>query len=517
MLIRNKFRIEERASFGLFFYDNNNMKPIMILFYICFITIFLPQFTFAEQPLTLNTENDLKVIQSTSYLDGTILLRLTKREPNINCNGQILWFNIIEPDGTSKSLNVEKHSIPSDNFCSISKSTLTKRHQTFSMSGNNNLVKRHPECDGAKATTFECCSKYPDKCKDPKSAENSCSQNPNLEGCKDICEKAGGCKAIPKSPCDDNPFGPGCNVDCGSANPPPGCANVPDCGKNPGTEGCNNGNLDCAKFPTAPGCGAAPSPAAPPPANTPTNNIPSNKAPLDCSKTPDVLGCECSTNPYGPNCVNAPDCGKNPSGIGCANLPNCAAVAKTVGCNGIKLDCTIYPRAPECIPNCASNPFLPGCNDCTYNQNASGCDICNQNPQAARCLTGYCISNPDVPECSLLMTDKVKIHAITEGFILVTYLCNPSSNGDTCGSVIDWKGFEKRYVNNYITRSYFIYIYIYINLFIYLFNTVLLRSRVHVMMVELLKTLMVKDFYTCVINTQVKKSLGLFMDLRKLN
>ncbi|CAB4406144.1 unnamed protein product [Rhizophagus irregularis] len=41
------------------------------------------------------------------------------------------------------------------------------------------------------------------------------------------------------------------------------------------------------------------------------------------------------------------------------------------------------------------------------------------------------------------MTDKIKIHAITEGFILVTYLCNPSSNGDTCGSVIDWKGFER--------------------------------------------------------------------------
>ncbi|CAG8586107.1 9217_t:CDS:2 [Rhizophagus irregularis] len=390
MLKRNKFRIEERVSFGLFL--NENRPIIMILFYICFITIFLPQFTFAQQPLTLNTESDLKVIQSTSYLDGTILLRLTKQEPNINCNVQNLWFNVIEPDGTSKSLNVEKHSIPADNFCSISKSTLTKRHQTFSMSANIHLVKRHPECDGAKATTFECCSKYPDKCKDPKSAENSCSQNPNLEGCKDICEKAGGCKAVPKSPCDDNPYGPGCKVDCGSANPPPGCANVPNCGKTPGADGCDNGKLNCQTYPTSPEC----------------------------------------------------DCGKNPSAAGCANLPNCAgATAKTVGCNGKKFDCTIYPRAPECIPNCASNPFLPGCNDCTYNKNASGCDVCNQNPQAARCLTGFCTSYPDVPECSLLMTDKIKIHAITEGFILVTYLCNPSSNGDTCGSVIDWKGFER--------------------------------------------------------------------------
>ncbi|CAB4381454.1 unnamed protein product [Rhizophagus irregularis] len=433
MLKRNKFRIEERVSFGLFL--NENRPIIMILFYICFITIFLPQFTFAQQPLTLNTESDLKVIQSTSYLDGTILLRLTKQEPNINCNVQNLWFNVIEPDGTSKSLNVEKHSIPADNFCSISKSTLTKRHQTFSMSANIHLVKRHPECDGAKATTFECCSKYPDKCKDPKSAENSCSQNPNLEGCKDICEKAGGCKAVPKSPCDDNPYGPGCKVDCGSANPPPGCANVPNCGKTPGADGCDNGKLNCQTYPTSPECGGVPPPVTPTPA-TPSTSPSANpsSAPLDCT----------TTNPYGPNCVNAPDCGKNPSVAGCANLPNCAgATAKTVGCNGKKFDCTIYPRAPECIPNCASNPFLPGCNDCTYNKNASGCDVCNQNPQAARCLTGFCTSYPDVPECSLLMTDKIKIHAITEGFILVTYLCNPSSNGDTCGSVIDWKGFER--------------------------------------------------------------------------
>jgi len=413
----------------------------MILFYICLITIFLPQFSFAQHSLTLNTENDLKIIQGVNYLDGTILLRLTKQEPNINCNAQNLWFNLIEPDGTSKSLNVAKHSIPSDNFCSISKSSLSKRHQPISMSMSaNNLVKRHPECDGAKATTFECCSKYPDRCKDPKSAENACSQDPSLEGCGEICNKPGGCVATPKSPCDDNPFGPGCNVDCGSANPPPGCANVPDCGKTPGADGCTDGELDCAKYPTSPGCGANT-----PPTNTPSAKAPSTNTPLDCSKNPDSLGCECTTNPYGPNCLNAPDCGQNPTGAGCANLPNCAnaATAKTIGCNGDRFDCTVYPRAPECLPNCNSNPFLPGCNDCTYNKNASGCEVCSQNPQASRCLTGYCVSNPDVPECSLLMTDKIKIHAITEGFILVTYFCNPSSNDDTCGSIIDWKGFEK--------------------------------------------------------------------------
>jgi hypothetical protein len=414
MLKRNKFRIEERISFGLFLNEN-----MMLLFYICFITIFLPQFTFA---LTLNTENDLKIIQGVSYRDGTILLRLTKQEQNINCNVQNLWFNIIEPDGTSKSLAVKKHSIPANDFCSISKTSISKRHLTFSMS-TNNFVKRQLGCDGAKATTYECCSKYPDKCKDPKSAENACNQDPSLEGCKKICN------------------GPSCNVNCGSANSPRGCANVPDCGKNPGVYGCNNGKLDCAKYPTAPECGA-PNISVQPSKKTLIN------APLDCSKTPDVLGCECTTNPYGPNCLNAPDCGKTPDGVGCANIPNCVnAAPKTIGCNDYKLDCTIYPRAPECMPNCANNPFLPGCNDCTYNKNASGCEICSTNPQAARCLTGYCINNPDIPECSLLMIDKIKIHAIKKGYILVTYLCNLSSNGDTCGSVIDWKGFERRYVN----------------------------------------------------------------------
>jgi hypothetical protein len=442
MLKWNKFRmIEERTFFGLFL-NENIKRPMMILFYICFITIFLPQFTFA---LTFNTENDLKIIQGVGYRDGTILFRLTRQKQNINCNAQNLWFNIIEPDGTSKSLTVEKHSIPADEFCSISKTSMSKRHLIFSMS-TNNFVKRQFECDGAKATTFECCSKYPDKCKDPKAAENSCSQNPKLEGCEKICNKPGGCVATPKTPCDDNPYGPGCNVNCKSENPPPGCANVPDCGKTPGGNGCNNGKLDCTLYPTAPECAAIP-PTPAQPSKTPSN---------DCSKTPDALGCECTTNPYGPTCVNAPDCGKAPDTVGCANIPKCVNTAQnTIGCNGGKLDCTIYPRAPECLPNCANNPFLPGCNDCTYNKNASGCEICSTNPQAERCLTNYCINSPDAPECSLLMMDKIKIHAIEEGYILVTYLCNPSSNRDTCGSIIDWKGFERRYVNNYISISYF--------------------------------------------------------------
>ncbi|RIA90720.1 hypothetical protein C1645_146049 [Glomus cerebriforme] len=40
------------------------------------------------------------------------------------------------------------------------------------------------------------------------------------------------------------------------------------------------------------------------------------------------------------------------------------------------------------------------------------------------------------------MIDKIKVHAISDGFVLITYFCNPSTNDDTCGSVINWSGFE---------------------------------------------------------------------------
>src|SRR2546423_951600 len=102
-------RVENRVSIGLF-------RPMMMLFYTCFITFFLTQLISAEtKPLTFNTEKDLKVVEAANYQDGTILLRLSN--PN-NCDAKNLWFNIISPDGTSNSLTVDKHSVPQDNFCS---------------------------------------------------------------------------------------------------------------------------------------------------------------------------------------------------------------------------------------------------------------------------------------------------------------------------------------------------------------------------------------------------------------
>jgi hypothetical protein len=439
--------MSRRVSFGLF---ANNISPTIILFYVFFITVFFfPHVTWGQsKTLTFNTENDLKIIQTDSYIDGTVLMRLTKQEQGSSCNEKNLRFNIIDPEGISTSLNVENHNIPQENFCSTS-------NYNNNNNNNNNIVidKRHPECDGAKSKTLDCCSAYPDLCKDPDIGADVCNENPNQEGCGKFCEdnpgkctgKAPKTPATPdeqpkqpapggsKQPCADNPkatectdcsvnpYGPGCNVDCGTVPTPSGCANIPDCGQNPDSDGCKGPALDCAKYPKAPECSVK-----------------------DCSTDPNPSACECTNNPYGPKCSNAPaDCGADPTAPGCSSIPNCAQTPDVDGCNGALLDCNIYPRAPECKPDCSSNPDLPRCNDCNFNPNASGCEVCkqNQDQQPERCEYGYCDKHPDVPECSFILADSIKIYAVKEEIILVTYYCNPTSNNDVCGILINWDGF----------------------------------------------------------------------------
>ncbi|PKC07321.1 hypothetical protein RhiirA5_377142 [Rhizophagus irregularis] len=301
------------------------MRPTMILFYICFITIVLPRLALAEQ-FTLQIETDLKIIQSTTFQNGSILLRLTKLETE-NCKVQNLAFIII-PTNDQSPINTVTHSIPAENFC-------------FNSTIGMNTI-------------------------------------PPME-----------------SSCNVNPYGFGCNVNCDKNPKHLECEEIPICdgtngaGETPIVPGCNGATLDCVKYPTAPSC-----------------------------------------------------------------LPNCTETSGTHGC---PLDCAKYPGALACVPNCFNKPYLPGCNDCIYNPNASGCSVCGEpNSQKIwRCQFGYCDSNPNAPECRLIK-DKINFHTITDNdsnnIIITSYYCNLLLNGDTCYSVIGREGIQDKkmsFANNF--------------------------------------------------------------------
>ncbi|PKY26629.1 hypothetical protein RhiirB3_442008 [Rhizophagus irregularis] len=309
----------------IIFLDFNNMRPTMILFYICFITIVLPRLALAEQ-FTLQIETDLKIIQSTTFQNGSILLRLTKLETE-NCKVQNLAFIII-PTNDQSPINTVTHSIPAENFC-------------FNSTIGMNTI-------------------------------------PPME-----------------SSCNVNPYGFGCNVNCDKNPKHLECEEIPICdgtngaGETPIVPGCNGATLDCVKYPTAPSC-----------------------------------------------------------------LPNCTETSGTHGC---PLDCAKYPGALACVPNCFNKPYLPGCNDCIYNPNASGCSVCGEpNSQKIwRCQFGYCDSNPNAPECRLIK-DKINFHTITDNdsnnIIITSYYCNLLLNGDTCYSVIGREGIQDKkmsFANNF--------------------------------------------------------------------
>jgi hypothetical protein len=290
---------------------------MMLLLYIFFITIFLPQLNFVDGVKTAlpieAKSTDQKIIQGISYHDGTILLRLVKMINKNNeqsneqsdCTKKDLSFIKI-PYESDPYLNIKDHSIPQINFCSVP------------------IVNSFPTIN---------------------------------------------------SPCDYNPYGYGCKVACDddSSQLPAVCEQLPDC-RNNGT-GCNNTELDCTIYPTAPNC-----------------------------------------TQY----IQFPDCAK-------------------------------YPGANKCTVDCYNRPYLPGCNECSNNPGALGCRDCEKDQSNKRCRSGYCVANPDAPECSLIKMDKVKIYAVEDNktgdkFILVTFYCDPSNNDDDCGILYNIQGVQIKYV-----------------------------------------------------------------------
>ncbi|CAG8444835.1 12727_t:CDS:10 [Dentiscutata erythropus] len=67
---------------------------------------------------------EYKVVDSASYDDGTILLRVTR--PNSGCNSQGVNLRLIHPNGSISSINLNV-SIPDLNYCSITGNAFTKK------------------------------------------------------------------------------------------------------------------------------------------------------------------------------------------------------------------------------------------------------------------------------------------------------------------------------------------------------------------------------------------------------
>lgn len=217
------------------------MRPTKILFYICFITIVLPRLALAEQ-FTLQIETDLKIIQSTSFPNGSILLRLTKLETE-NCKVQNLYFIII-PTNDRSQINTVTHSIPAENFCF--NSTI----------GMNTIPPMESSCN-VNPYGFGC--------------NVNCDKNPKHLKCEEIpiCDGTDGAGKTPVVP--------GCNgaaLDCAKYPTAPSC--LPNCTETSGTPGCP---LDCAKYPGALSC------------------VP------NCSNKPYLPGCnDCIYNPNASGC-----------------------------------------------------------------------------------------------------------------------------------------------------------------------------------------------------------------------
>lgn len=318
-----------------------------MLLYICFITILLPQLSFAAfdevdyRAYSIETENNyLKIIQGVSYHDGTILLRLVNKEFIIDssCQMQNLSFTILRNPNTEFTVkqNINYPIAEKINFCSTSITSIQSLFPTSEL------------------------------------------------------------------PCYKSPYGIGCKVTCnGTDIQTPACDFLPKCNEAQQVPGCNGKELDCMKYPTAPEC-----------------------------------------------------------------------IAKIANTTNEEIDCAKYPGAYRCLLDCSVKPNLPGCNDCTNNENALGCNVCKQTPHSMRCQSGYCDSNPDVPDCSLITMDKVKIHAVDDikngnKFILATYYCFEDFN---CGKLFDMEGVQIKYVN-----SIYVYIAIYIYRINYIFNILIQR------------------------------------------
>ncbi|PKC07335.1 hypothetical protein RhiirA5_399911, partial [Rhizophagus irregularis] len=192
------------------FLNETNSWLIMMLLYICFITIFLPQLSFGEvkyELLPIKTESNFqRVIQGISYHDGTILLRLVDKELYINsddCKKQILSFVTID---TQDALLVPKipeiPEIPEINYC------FESYYNSFSTSGSpppNPLPKcsENQQNLGCSGKTLNC-AKYPTVL----NCTLDCSNIPYLPGCNDCRnnENALGC-----GKCNIGSLDPRCN------------------------------------------------------------------------------------------------------------------------------------------------------------------------------------------------------------------------------------------------------------------------------------------------------------------
>ncbi|POG77904.1 hypothetical protein GLOIN_2v1473473 [Rhizophagus irregularis DAOM 181602=DAOM 197198] len=273
-----------QSSFGLFLNETNSR--LMMLLYICFIIIFLPQLSFADvaKSFSIETEsNDQKIIQGISYHDGTILLRLINRERDpTDCKTQNLTFTIIE-----KTWILDYTGEPFLDF----------------VNSNRNST------DDSIIDKINFCS---------NSIENflptSGSPSPYGFGCK-----------FP-------PYGFGCKVTCdNSENQPPACNNLPKCSETQQVLGCDGETLNCVKYPTSPKCVEI--------AVTKANLT---GEPLDCAKYPgaNVCNIDCSNIPYLPGCD---DCNNNKDALGCdvCNKDSLNPRCKSGYCDN-------YPDAPEC-------------------------------------------------------------------------------------------------------------------------------------------------------------------------
>ncbi|RGB33427.1 hypothetical protein C1646_761728 [Rhizophagus diaphanus] len=166
----------------------------MMLFYICFITIFLPQLSFGEviynpYPGQLKTKSNYqRIIQGISYHDGTVVFRLFDKELYFdNCKKQNLSF--IGIPFLNLTLNESILDIPEINYC------FDHYYNSLSTSGSpppNPL----PKCSeiqqnlGCNGKTLNC-AKYPTVL----NCTLDCSNIPYLPGCNDCRnnENALGC------------------------------------------------------------------------------------------------------------------------------------------------------------------------------------------------------------------------------------------------------------------------------------------------------------------------------------
>ncbi|CAG8658431.1 8874_t:CDS:2, partial [Cetraspora pellucida] len=97
---------------------------------MCIFLIYLVAQILTEDITVLNFKElfpEYKVVDSASYDDGTILLRVTRPSSNLmECNSQGVNLRLIHPNGSISSINLDV-SIPDPNYCLITGNAFTKR------------------------------------------------------------------------------------------------------------------------------------------------------------------------------------------------------------------------------------------------------------------------------------------------------------------------------------------------------------------------------------------------------